>query len=261
RVVLHRHRRSSRFLRIKQIQYQRVHHSGGGPDTPGPVRWVAYVCLPLGAVTLVLGVYGDGHHWWDNHSFLTNLVSSVTSLLFGVPTALFVLSSLGDAQTQARERRRLRTAVKPEIRQFESLITRRFNVSSASELQQRCHGLLRDYIQARGRDEDVGPYTQRWEELVLRRDEQGQALRMEEQERFHGAWLREVQAQWEFLDNDLRPRALEAGTEWVPAVWSRHVREYLTNLADPDRSASLIEHCEGVEQLVVVVHRLNELYM
>ncbi|MET8192141.1 carbon-nitrogen hydrolase family protein, partial [Streptomyces sp. NPDC005078] len=31
RVVLHRHRRSSRFLRIKQIQYQRVHHSGGGP--------------------------------------------------------------------------------------------------------------------------------------------------------------------------------------------------------------------------------------
>ncbi|MFD0212088.1 IS3 family transposase [Streptomyces hirsutus] len=31
RVVLHRHRRSSRFLRIKQIQYQRVHYSGGGP--------------------------------------------------------------------------------------------------------------------------------------------------------------------------------------------------------------------------------------
>ncbi|MFG2785825.1 transposase family protein, partial [Streptomyces prunicolor] len=31
RVVLHRHRRSSRFLRIKQIQYQRDHHSGGGP--------------------------------------------------------------------------------------------------------------------------------------------------------------------------------------------------------------------------------------
>ncbi|MGW5782315.1 hypothetical protein, partial [Streptomyces sp. NPDC003863] len=30
-IVLHRHRRSSRFLRIKQIQYQRVHHSGGGP--------------------------------------------------------------------------------------------------------------------------------------------------------------------------------------------------------------------------------------
>ncbi|WP_229868975.1 hypothetical protein, partial [Streptomyces chryseus] len=25
------HRRSSRFLRIKQIQYRRVHHSGGGP--------------------------------------------------------------------------------------------------------------------------------------------------------------------------------------------------------------------------------------
>ncbi len=31
RIVLHRHRRSSRFLRIKQIQYQRVHQSGGAP--------------------------------------------------------------------------------------------------------------------------------------------------------------------------------------------------------------------------------------
>ena len=34
RIVLHRHRRSSRFLRIKQIQYQRVHHSGGGSERP-----------------------------------------------------------------------------------------------------------------------------------------------------------------------------------------------------------------------------------
>jgi hypothetical protein len=31
RVVLHRHRRCSRFLRIKQIQYQRVHPSGRRP--------------------------------------------------------------------------------------------------------------------------------------------------------------------------------------------------------------------------------------
>jgi hypothetical protein len=30
RAVLHRHWRCSRFLRIKQIQYQRVHDSGGG---------------------------------------------------------------------------------------------------------------------------------------------------------------------------------------------------------------------------------------
>ncbi|MFD8013723.1 hypothetical protein, partial [Streptomyces sp. NPDC058955] len=37
RIVLHRHRRSSRFLRIKQIQYQRVHHSGGGPGVE-PLR-------------------------------------------------------------------------------------------------------------------------------------------------------------------------------------------------------------------------------
>ncbi|SEE69370.1 hypothetical protein SAMN05428938_8132 [Streptomyces sp. KS_5] len=71
-------------------------------DTPDPVRWVAYICLPLGALTLGLGVYGDGHGWWDHRGFLTNLMPSFTSLLFGVPTALFVLGGLGDAQNQAR---------------------------------------------------------------------------------------------------------------------------------------------------------------
>ncbi|GAA4090678.1 hypothetical protein GCM10022233_87500 [Streptomyces shaanxiensis] len=58
--------------------------------------WSSYVCLPLGA--LGLGIYGDSHHWWDNRGFLTNLISSLSSLLFGVPTALFVLGSLGEAQ-------------------------------------------------------------------------------------------------------------------------------------------------------------------
>lgn len=72
-------------------------------DTPSSVRWVAGVCLPLGTLAVALGIYGDSHRWWNDRAFLTNLTSGLTSLLFGVPTALFVLSSLGAAQAQARD--------------------------------------------------------------------------------------------------------------------------------------------------------------
>ena len=51
RVVPHRHRRSSRFLRIKQIQYQRVHHSGGGSDFVPVERGLRHEPVPLPART------------------------------------------------------------------------------------------------------------------------------------------------------------------------------------------------------------------
>ncbi|MFF4304614.1 MFS transporter [Streptomyces sp. NPDC001601] len=53
RVVLHRHRRLSRFLRIKQIRCQRVHHSGGGsrPHWLGLISAVLIVLALIAAET------------------------------------------------------------------------------------------------------------------------------------------------------------------------------------------------------------------
>ncbi|GAA4090672.1 hypothetical protein GCM10022233_87490 [Streptomyces shaanxiensis] len=92
------------------------------------------------------------------------------------------------------------------------------------------------------------------------RDEHGREAEGEVFEQLWDVWSRKIQAQWEVLDNDLRPRALEVGTEWVPALWSRHVREYLARLTDETRYPNAREHLEGMGQLAVVVQRVNELY-
>ncbi|MFG2568711.1 immunity 49 family protein, partial [Streptomyces sp. NPDC048567] len=67
RIVLQRHRRSSRFLRIKQIQYQRVHHSGGGPlicrDQP---RLTQLSQIPLEQLRSPQALADEYlHHWID----------------------------------------------------------------------------------------------------------------------------------------------------------------------------------------------------
>jgi hypothetical protein len=237
-------------------------------DTPDPVRWVAYICLPLGALTLGLGVYGDGHGWWDHRGFLTNLMSSFTSLLFGVPTALFVLGSLGDAQNQARARRRLRSAVKAEARQFETVLIQRFNADTAAELKQKCRDILQGAEEAHDRGEDLDPFRQRVFDLGTVRTDHDEEMSESQQERrrMQAAedWLRRTRAQWDIIDNELRPRALEAGTEWIPSLWSSHIREYLAYLhdrpADPSKQLSAFEHCEMNELLAAAVLRLQELY-
>jgi hypothetical protein len=62
-------------------------------DSKGRLR-----CHPGFGVAFGLGLWGDAHHWWDDRSFLTNLLSSFTGLLVGVPFALVVLSHLGAMQ-------------------------------------------------------------------------------------------------------------------------------------------------------------------
>ncbi|WRZ95542.1 hypothetical protein OHB54_44990 [Streptomyces sp. NBC_01007] len=57
--------------------------------------------MPTGTVLLALGVVGDAEGYWDHWAFVTNLFSSLTSLMFGVPVALHVFSHLTTAQEAA----------------------------------------------------------------------------------------------------------------------------------------------------------------
>lgn len=52
----------------------------------------------VGVVALAAGMVGDARHWWSSQPFLTNVVSSLTGFLFGVPFALVVLSRLTSVQ-------------------------------------------------------------------------------------------------------------------------------------------------------------------
>ncbi|MFE7935612.1 hypothetical protein ACFU6S_44220 [Streptomyces sp. NPDC057456] len=70
-------------------------------ETPTLVRNWTTVLLPTGVILFVLGLIGDQKGFWEDRSFLTNLVSSLTALMFGVPLALHFLGRLGAAQETA----------------------------------------------------------------------------------------------------------------------------------------------------------------
>jgi hypothetical protein len=60
--------------------------------------------LSAGTVLAVLGAVGDAFGTWSRFPFLTNLASSLTGALFGLPVALVVVQRLLQAQTDANER-------------------------------------------------------------------------------------------------------------------------------------------------------------
>lgn len=69
------------------------------------LRTTAYVSWSLGVVAFVLGLWGDSSGVWDDKAFLTNVVSSVATALFGIPIALIFLQYLvGHQERITRER-------------------------------------------------------------------------------------------------------------------------------------------------------------
>src|SRR5687768_17227769 len=58
------------------------------------VRRVCYVLWSLGVIFLAFGYIGDREGWWFNRPFATNVVSSATTALFGIPIALVFIQQL-----------------------------------------------------------------------------------------------------------------------------------------------------------------------
>ncbi|MEH0430264.1 hypothetical protein QBB34_28915 [Streptomyces stelliscabiei] len=87
-------------------------------ETPPLTKSLCKVMPVLGCLLTLLGVFGDSHGWWDNRSFLTNLVSSFTGLMFAVPFALVVLSRLGEAHAFLAEQRAVQRHSERVLRDF-----------------------------------------------------------------------------------------------------------------------------------------------
>jgi len=68
------------------------------------LRPTVVALLAAGTVLAVLGAVGDGAEVWSRFPFLTNLASSLTGALFGLPVALVVVQRLLQAQTEANDR-------------------------------------------------------------------------------------------------------------------------------------------------------------
>jgi hypothetical protein len=57
-----------------------------------------------GGLAAVAGVAADAAGFWSRFPFLTNLASSATAALFGIPIALLVLQRVSNLHEEARRR-------------------------------------------------------------------------------------------------------------------------------------------------------------
>ncbi|MFF5004698.1 hypothetical protein ACFY3G_17930 [Streptomyces phaeochromogenes] len=191
------------------------------------MKWVTYAFVPAGVILGGAGLYGDAHGWWDERGFLTNLLSSVTSLLFGVPTALIILGQLGAHQAEALERRAVRRRARLAIDRFRQALLRLF---SHDDLE-RLHETLRQLFGA----------TYQWSEALksLGEDEASRRALLDAIANRHplieaclklrrpldiGEWRDELLLRWRQLDDEIRPRVEDAGLHWVPPTTHMTVR-------------------------------------
>ncbi|THA33741.1 hypothetical protein [Streptomyces sp. A1547] len=182
-------------------------------DTPRAIRWVVYVCLPLGALAITLGVYGDGHGWWDDRSFLTNLASSFASLLFGVPLALVVLSHLSAMQDVVVERRVAQRQARRVAEDFRNIFLNLLPSSDSTELREAIDRL----------DDDLGQMRR----LMVEAPGDIDRLRLARSRAVvdfgnvspidYEAWAAHINRQWTVLDEEIRPAVLSASLNWLSA--------------------------------------------
>jgi hypothetical protein len=77
----------------------------GWRETGTTIRRLCLAMPLIGIVVVTVGVLGDAFNWWTDRPFLTNLTSSITSALFGIPLALVVFQRLTSLQAERLERR------------------------------------------------------------------------------------------------------------------------------------------------------------
>ncbi|MBZ9645644.1 YqaE/Pmp3 family membrane protein, partial [Streptomyces sp. PSKA30] len=219
-------------------------------DTPKLTRRLCLILPPVGVFILIIGVIGDSRGWWEGRNFLTNLCSSFTGVLFGVPFALIVVSRLTDAQTEILEQRAGRRLVHKAVNDFEEAIRAVFpepnsqpgpdgllDLISArySEAYRKLESAHAAYIAAEDQlpepfqetpDErferpmeeiapDLALVMENARSAVIELNGLFQQLVLPDRDQLLHEWGAHVRARWKELDTEVRVRAMELGLPWI----------------------------------------------
>ncbi|MFA3839505.1 hypothetical protein [Streptomyces aureus] len=250
-------------------------------DTAKQARWTTYVCIPIGVAGLLSGVYGDSHHGWDDRAFLTNLISSLTSLMFGVPTALLIITHLGNYQTEALEKRQVARRVRAELEVLEQALLQNLGPDSVLYVRQRLAALKRttlailDHLPPEGEAMTESLFESQVTHVRICQHILERLFSDRDREKFN-KWMNEIQAQWKVLDEDVRPSVANTGNPWITLAKGSEARNALPTiqesgiLRDPevitDRRSGIRPHMERLnwieafEALLSAHHELLRLY-
>lgn len=157
----------------------------------------------LGCALVGLGVAGDSRGWWESRSFLTNLASSFTGLMFAVPFALVVLSRIGEAHAELADRRAAARQAERDLRRFNETVSglrpardsltamiASYRAQSETALARRSAGQIRETERRRIELGIWEEFCQSSRRLVLGRELQVDAM----------------EAQWNMIRDSLSPR-------------------------------------------------------
>ncbi|WP_435279735.1 hypothetical protein [Streptomyces sp. 1222.5] len=182
---------------------------------------------------MVLGVYGDARGWWEHRSFLTNLTSSLTSVMFGIPTALLLVAHLGNAQAEALQQRQARQRARREIAAFHYLVLSAFSTTNLAALgaglasldraQDELERIELPRLSAHPETSLLASSVDRLRTLEATYQQELAALSSSDPPQ-RKKWLHELKAHWEALDQDLRPQVVEADQRWITPTRSAEMR-------------------------------------
>ncbi|MDX2814241.1 hypothetical protein PV410_17010 [Streptomyces sp. PA03-5A] len=218
-------------------------------STPRLIRRFSIILILVGAALTGGGLWLDHTNWWEGHGFLINLASSLTSLCFGVPTALLVLSHLGNAQSDARQTRRARESAIQEIADFQRALLDAFNVASTADLADT---LLRMQVELRElrlqpnpeRAEATAGLINNFTDLLKnagprpRRPRPTSWSELPSEGRQWGlmrTWHVRVVSQWKILNDEVRPQVTGCGLPWLTKTPATEAEQAARLLLSEDR--------------------------
>ncbi|NYV73380.1 hypothetical protein [Streptomyces sp. UH6] len=170
----------------------------------------------------------DHIDWWEGRSFLVNLASGFTSLCFGVPTALLVLTPVSNALADARLANRADNHARSEVEELQRGFMSIFNAADLQELETKIAQALRALHPLNTRRDPEGSYTAAFFDIfndILRlgrgptRNYRAPA-NFESLARDHWQWRRveawhvRLGGQWRVINEEVRPRLIECGVAW-----------------------------------------------
>jgi hypothetical protein len=194
------------------------------------LRSAVIALLSTGTVLAVLGAVGDAAGVWSRFPFLTNLASSLTGALFGLPVALVVVQRLLQAQTEANDRA---AAWRLAVRTVHSMRIAAATLSgvdaaaaSLTRLLARCDAAIVEAQQwaepaltakARPRSVRASMYQRNYlREVLTLLETVQQALNVYEKAGVAASALDRIRSEATFLHDHVRPTILRLDGQWLP---------------------------------------------
>lgn len=210
-------------------------------ETPGGLRVLWLTLWGLGAALLGAGWWGDQVGFWSSKPFVTNVFSSLTAALFGVPLALIVLQRVGLTQAEtveARAARRLAAKVVEDL----VVAVAKLRSGSLSDMRIVEAELL---VVERAAQEAIRGWdrTQDEDSLSALRGLLDDGTLGKALEGFRSAVrpgkqtvpvVAEISSHWSFLNTTVRSRLLESGEAWLAPPLAAQIDEMVRRLTtDP----------------------------